>query len=201
MTHTEAQHHVDGLVGGWFDSDLTPRGHEQAVCVAAAVAERIGTSAVRLYSSDLRRAHHTARHIADRLGVNVTTDDRLRERSFGEAEGRPKEWLHGRTEPLPPDGDLLTHHDGPAGAETRLQLVHRLQAAFDEILAESYDTVVIVSHGSATSNLISLWLGIPIAAIGQGFFPLAAGSITHLAVSQAHRSHNVVALNDTAHLE
>lgn len=87
VTHTEAQHHVDGLVGGWFDSELTPRGHKQVVCVAAAVAERIGTSAVRLYSSDLRRAHQTARHIADRLGVNVTTDDRLRERSFGEAEG------------------------------------------------------------------------------------------------------------------
>ena len=26
VTHTEATHHVDGLVGGWFDSELTARG-------------------------------------------------------------------------------------------------------------------------------------------------------------------------------
>ena len=34
VSHTEATHHVDGLVGGWFDSELTMRGREHARRVA-----------------------------------------------------------------------------------------------------------------------------------------------------------------------
>ena len=30
VVHAEAQHHVDRLVGGWFDSPLTERGRKQA---------------------------------------------------------------------------------------------------------------------------------------------------------------------------
>ncbi|SFJ45631.1 probable phosphoglycerate mutase [Nocardioides psychrotolerans] len=41
VTHPEATHHVEGLVGGWFDSDLTARGHAEAELVAQALGERI----------------------------------------------------------------------------------------------------------------------------------------------------------------
>jgi hypothetical protein len=40
VTHAEATHHVDGLVGGWFDSDLTERGCLQAEAIAASLAAR-----------------------------------------------------------------------------------------------------------------------------------------------------------------
>lgn len=49
VTHPEATHVVDGLVGGWYDADLTERGAAQAQQVAAAVGP---VDAV--FSSDLR---------------------------------------------------------------------------------------------------------------------------------------------------
>ena len=201
VTHTEASHHVDGLVGGWFDSELTPHGQQQATRIAEVLAERIGSGPVGVHSSDLARARQTAAPIADRLDVEVLTDARLRERSFGEAEGRPQQWLRERAIPVPEGADLLTHHDGPAGAETRGQLAQRLYAVLHEILAEPREHLVIVSHGSATSYLILAWLGVPVAAAGRGFFRLDSGSITTLAPSPAHQSHNVLTVNETVSSE
>lgn len=102
--------------------------------------------------------------------------------------------------PVPEGGDLLSHHDGPDGVETRGQLVERLFAALADILADPCEQLVIVSHGSASSYLVSAWLGIPREAAGRGFFHLDSGSISTLAPSPAHQTHNVLSLNETAHL-
>lgn len=93
VTHPEAQHHVDGIVGGWHDSELTARGRLQAERIAEVLASRIGPQPVEVYSSDLSRASQTAKRIARRFFVEVQTDARLRERSNGEADGRPQAWL------------------------------------------------------------------------------------------------------------
>lgn len=135
VTHAEAQHHVDGVVGGWHDSELTARGRLQSDRIAEVLANRIGSHPVEVYSSDLRRASQTAERIARRFAVDVQLDARLRERSNGEADGRPQAWLAERRVPLPEYGDRPRHHDGPAGAETRLALVERLYPALDDILA------------------------------------------------------------------
>ncbi len=201
VTHPEAQHHVDGLVGGWHDSDLTPRGHQQAKRIADVLANRIGDQPVEIYSSDLRRTAQTADHLAQRFSVQVHQDPRLRERTNGEADGRPQSWLDERRIPLPESGDRLAHHDGPAGAETRLALVERLYPALDDILSSPADTQIVVSHGSATSYLILAWLGMPRTATDRGFFPLKAGSITTLRRNDTHHSNQVITLNETDHLE
>ncbi|MEU4393845.1 histidine phosphatase family protein [Kribbella sp. NPDC023855] len=200
VTHAEAQHHVDGVVGGWYDSELTARGHLQAGRIAEVLANRIGRRAVEVHSSDLRRASQTAECIARRFAVEVQTDARLRERSNGEADGRPQAWLAERRVPLPEYGDRLGHHDGPAGAETRLALVERLYPAFDDILARPVDHQIVVSHGSASSYLIAAWIGMPMMSTDRVFFPLASGSITTLLRNDTHHSHQVVALNETQHL-
>jgi probable phosphoglycerate mutase len=61
VTRTEAEHHNDGLVGGWFDSVLSEIGHRQASLVADRIRASIpaGTPC-RVYSSDLRPAVETA---------------------------------------------------------------------------------------------------------------------------------------------
>lgn len=89
VTHPEATHHVEGLVGGWHDSELTPSGGTDAVAIGDALRERIPRDAeVELFSSDLRRALQTATAIAERLGVTPVPDPRLQEKSYGVAEGR-----------------------------------------------------------------------------------------------------------------
>jgi probable phosphoglycerate mutase len=200
VTHAEAQHHVDGVVGGWHDSELTDRGRLQAERISEVLAHRIGRRPVEVYSSDLRRASQTAERIARRFAVEVQTDARLRERSNGEADGRPQAWLAERRVPLPEYGDRLGHHDGPAGAETRLALVERLYPALDDILARPVDHQIVVSHGSASSYLIAAWIGMPMMSTDRVFFPLTSGSITTLLRNDTHHSHQVVTLNETQHL-
>ncbi|MFV8247192.1 histidine phosphatase family protein [Mycolicibacterium peregrinum] len=57
VTHPEAGHHVEGLVGGWYDSDLTAKGLRDAHSVAEALREQVpGTAAVKVVSSDVRSA-------------------------------------------------------------------------------------------------------------------------------------------------
>ncbi|WP_257016432.1 histidine phosphatase family protein [Rhodococcus sp. ACS1] len=95
VTHPHAEHTERDLVGGWFDSRLTPRGRRDAGLVAQELRRRreeMGRP-LRITTSDLARAAETARILADALGAEVTADARLREISFGEAEGRPNAWL------------------------------------------------------------------------------------------------------------
>ncbi|WP_112241207.1 histidine phosphatase family protein [Kribbella monticola] len=201
VTHPEAQHHVDDLVGGWYDSELTAPGRLQAERIADVLAGKIGNQPVEVYSSDLRRASEAAERIAARFSVGVQTDPRLRERSNGEADGRPQAWLDERRIPLPEYGDRLGHHDGPAGAETRLALVERLYPALDDILRRPATNQIVVSHGSASSYLIAAWIGMPMTSTDRVFFPLTSGSITTLHRNDTHFSHQVVALNETEHLQ
>lgn len=42
ITHTVASHHRADLVGGWFDSELTELGIEQAQLTATTLAAMIG---------------------------------------------------------------------------------------------------------------------------------------------------------------
>lgn len=200
VTHAEAQHNVDGVVGGWFDSDLTRRGERQAKQIADALAGRVGAGSVSVHSSDLRRAHRTAAPVAERLDVEVRLDARLRERCFGEAEGRPVSWAQGHVIPLNAGASLLDHDDGPAGTETRRHLVERLRSALSEILVDPAEHQVVVSHGAATSHLMMALLGVPVFAADKGFFKLAKGSITTFQYSPGHGSYTAVAVNDTSHL-
>lgn len=56
VTHPEATHHVEGVVGGWYDSQLTSAGVRTAVSIAQALRSQIPDGAeVELFSSDLQR--------------------------------------------------------------------------------------------------------------------------------------------------
>ncbi|MFD0670398.1 histidine phosphatase family protein [Cohnella sp. GCM10027633] len=75
-----------GKIQGVTDIPLSDEGVSQA----RLLAERLASDGMRwdgVVSSDLKRAATTARVIADRLGLPHETDARLRERSFGRAEG------------------------------------------------------------------------------------------------------------------
>ncbi|MGQ4414048.1 bifunctional RNase H/acid phosphatase, partial [Streptomyces sp. SAS_269] len=70
---------------GGTDPSLSDAGREQAQRVAAALARRGTVQAV--VASPLARTQETARVVAARLGLDVTTDEGLRETHFGAWEG------------------------------------------------------------------------------------------------------------------
>ncbi|RED60426.1 histidine phosphatase family protein [Cohnella lupini] len=75
-----------GKIQGVTDIPLSAEGEEQARLLADRLA-REGQAWNGIYSSDLQRAMKTAEILSDRLGLPVIKDARLRERSFGQAEG------------------------------------------------------------------------------------------------------------------
>lgn len=117
MTHPEATHHLDGLVGGWYDSELTAQGQRHASLIAEELRRKIPARAdVGLISSDLRRTLATATAIGAQAGAEIVVDSSWREISYRETEGK----LAGsdpRYSPLPPEGQRMTHDGGVPGAE------------------------------------------------------------------------------------
>jgi len=75
-----------GIIQGVTDIPLS----EEGLLQARLLADRLHSEPQRwngVYCSDLQRAVQTGEILAERLGIPLIRDSRLRERSFGEAEG------------------------------------------------------------------------------------------------------------------
>ena len=201
VTHAEATHHLDRVVGGWHDSQLTPAGARAAAAAGQALRARIpADAAAEVFSSDLRRAAQTATAVARALNVEPAYDRRLREKSYGEAEGRPQEWLDQRFIPSPAAGERMEHDEGIAGAETKASLARRIYAAMDDILTSGCAHQVIVTHGMAATFVLACWIRMPLESAGYVSFRAAPGSITVLYEDDYFHNRQVVSLGDTRHL-
>lgn len=198
VTHTEAIHHVEKKVGGWFDTGLTPRGSADAKAVAARLAAMIGPADVEIFSSDLLRAAETAAIVAERFRCAVQATADLREISYGSAGGMPEEWLRTRQVPAP-DHNRMDHRGGGDG-ETRREIAERVYRAVNAIVARPCETQIIVTHGFALTFVIAAWIGMPIDTLGHVSFPARSGSITQLQQDDYWRNRAIVRLAMTEHL-
>ena len=208
VTHPEATHHVDGLVGGWFDSALTERGLRDAGRIAETLRSDFGlgsvdgagdgarpSAGVRIVSSDLLRTRQTAEVIADALGVPVELERGLREKSYGVAEGRPQSWLDERFITPPSVGERMDHDEGIEGAETKLEWFTRVYASMERLVNGTaddtddaagqaapggVDDLVIVTHGGSATPVIASWMRIPLTACAYAAFRVRSGSISLL---------------------
>lgn len=202
ITHPEATHHVDKVVGGWHDSVLTPAGRTAAAAIAQTLRTEIPTSAkVEVISSDLLRASQTAEEVASLFDVEIILDSRLREKSYGEAEGRPQQWLDQRFIPPPTLGDRMGHHEGIQGSETRGECAHRVYAAMAQILARDCEHQIIVTHGTAMTFVVAAWIKMPLESLGSVSFRAPSGSITTLKEDDHWHNRQVARLGDTRHLD
>ena len=189
ITHPEASHHIERLVGGWYDSHLTPQGLREAEQIAGLLRESVPSEAVpQLVSSDLLRTRQIADLIGATLEVRPTFELGLREKSYGVAEGRPQSWLDERFIVPPPVGERMDHDEGIGGAETKLQWVRRVYAAMARLQADPAEYRVIVTHAGTASWVIAAWMRIPIPACGYIHFRVPSGSITVL--EEDNKFHN-----------
>ena len=200
IAHPEATHHVRGLVGGWFDSHLTERGHRQAEVIGRRIRHLVpAQTEVELYSSDLTRAAQTAEAVGRHLGVPPRWKPDLREKSYGEAEGQPRGWLDERFVPPPASGDRLDHEEIP-GAETKRDFATRIYRVVEEVFASRCSQQVVVTHGFAMTFVIAAWIKMPLEAAGYVNFASSSGGITHLIEDDYFHNRGVAGVNDTSHL-
>lgn len=199
VTHTQSVHHVEGRVGGWYDTGLTERGRKDAAATAECLATLVGGRQVEIFSSDLLRTAETAAAIAARLAVPVTETAALREISYGEAGGKPQAWLDARYAAAP-DDNRLDYDCGIEGAETRRDVALRVYPCVEAIVARPCPMQIIVTHGFTLTLVMAAWMKVPIEAAGFLSFPAKSGSITHLRQDDFFRNRAVVSLADAAHL-
>lgn len=158
IQHCQSEHHVNGMMGGWNDWELTELGHEQAGRIGRRLGSELMGQSVKIYSSDLKRAMQTAAPLAERLGIGIEYRKELREKNFGPlVMGKTKEWYREHCDNF---GDKIDDRC-ISGAETKREMYQRLVPICQEILERPEDTVVIVAHGGILSVWNILWLGLP----------------------------------------
>jgi broad specificity phosphatase PhoE len=137
VRHGETDWNVQRRVQGHSDTPLNETGREQARALADELAEE---QIDAVYSSDLVRAHETARIVAESHGLGVTAIPDLRERHFGTWEGLSDNEVLERF----PEAETGTWGDG----ESRHEMAQRVFDALERI-ADTHPAgrVVVVSHG------------------------------------------------------
>lgn len=143
--HGETDWNAAGRWQGWADRPLTERG----VAQARALADELASLAlVAVYASDLQRARATAEIVADRLGLPVSIDPRLREVDVGSWSGLTTEEARERF-----PAAYARWRDGGEGwddGETYEHMGERVVAAIHDVAAaHDGDSVLVVCHGGA----------------------------------------------------
>lgn len=145
IRHGETAWNAEHRIQGSLDIPLSAAGFWQAGRLAQKLAaERIDA----VYASDLARAWLTAEPVAEKHGLPLRADIRLRERCFGIFEGHTLDEIAAR---WPAEFAALRERD-PAWAmpegESGAAFIERVNAALHDIaLAWAGATVAVVAHG------------------------------------------------------
>lgn len=203
VRHGQTTGNVRKLLSGVSDDPLTLFGRKQAAAMGRTLAALILDGTLppvhTLYVSPLQRARHTARTIAEPLGLTPIVRADLREINFGAMEGLTEEEAVERF----PDArrafarDVFTMDFHFPGGESRRGFHQRAKDVFADIVARHPgEHVIVVAHGGI--------LGIAIAYYMTGSserwrdYVLANCSISRLTVQGDDVTLHAV--NDVSHL-
>jgi len=181
-----------GRAQGHRDIPLNEDGLDQARRFAATFDVR----ADHIFTSDLARAHATAKHYADRHALEVQVREALRERSFGDFEGEPYHWVTEQMESRAMAEGIHLAAVRPPNGESFHDVWQRLDG-FVEELRELDGTVAAFAHGGSGSVLMARLLdGRPEMARSFRF-----GNTGFSELERRGNRYVLVRYNDSRHLE
>ena len=191
IRHGESTHNFEGRIQGQLDTKLTDLGVRQA----EALAKRLeGESFDEVYSSDLERAHHTAKIALP--DADIKLDKRLQEISFGILEGKKRE------EFSEADKEVYAYFNGdrfnrriPEG-ETWQDHIKRTESWLNDL--PSSGRVIAFSHGGSIRALVFSILGHHPANYE---WHIVFGNTCINRFRFEKRTKLIYGVNDTAHLE
>ncbi len=195
IRHGESEWNAAHRYSGQLDIPLSPLGQKQALCLA----ERLATEPLAaIYSSPLRRAHHTALALADRKRLPVHLDDNLMEIRHGLWQGLTVDqvtaqfaddysrWRTQPTQVVMPQGESL------------LDLARRVQD-FQRVIGEQREgALAICSHDAVLRVLTLSLLGLALEHFWK--FSFENASLTILDSINSANCFRLTTLNDTTHL-
>lgn len=157
VRHGETDWNRTMRIQGQSDVELNAQGEEQARRLGARMA---GWRIDRAITSDLARARETARLILGDRTVPLETDERLRERHFGEWEGLTREQVEARDR----DGARRWREEPwtfrPPGGESLADVARRATPVVEELRGEK-GHILVVSHGGTLQTVLRHLLGWP----------------------------------------
>ncbi|MCH8978077.1 MAG: histidine phosphatase family protein [Armatimonadetes bacterium] len=193
VRHGQTSWNKEGRAQGHSDTELDDDGLAQARSLVAPFSK---IEVKRVLSSDLKRCAQTAACIGEATGVEVEHMKNLREQSFGSFEGSPYEVLRQHLAQVSAEKGIERYMARAAGGES----FHDVSLRIEKVAAtlDHGEPTVVVSHGGATSLLISHLIGA--GAQAARAFRLANCSITELR-RREDGVWQIVRLNDCSHLE
>ena len=173
IRHGESEADLLDVHEGRADFELTERGHEQAIAMAKCVAENFRLT--RIYSSTLKRAAQTAKHLSDKTGIAIELDPDLMEFNNGLLAGLSRE----DADRLYPHVENLPIDQAAYGQESKVEFRSRAENALQRVLSEngSESVIAIVTHGGMVNQLYGALLHMP---IGENRFFRTADTGIHI---------------------
>lgn len=157
VRHGQAQSNIDKIMAGVTDAPLTEEGAKQAE-IRKQEFESIKFDGV--FSSDLVRAKRTAEIIAAERQLAINTRELLRERHFGDWEGKPEEGplqiIRESLEKIKNSTDFEKRQlSFISGFENDNEITSRMLIVLREIAAAYLgQTILVASHGSIMRALL-----------------------------------------------
>ena len=172
VRHGESTWNASGFVQGQANGPvLTRRGRTEAADIAGRLAD---TTITAIYTSDLTRARETAEIVGRAVRIVPRRDRALRERNFGQAQGRPHSELPSAASGI--EIDRVVDADArPAEGESLTELYERVAAFIDELEMRAPEgDVLVVTHGGVIRVAQAYCSGIPAAGMAWGPVPNAS---------------------------
>lgn len=183
VRHGETVWHSENRYAGVSEIDLSPLGHEQAEQLATWAG---GARLSAIWCSPQRRAIETATPCADRAGLRLEVDARLRELDFGAGEGLtstqmldrfPAAFAAFRTDPIV--NHLPGGEDPVAAAARFVACLHDIATLFPD------GRVLVVAHATAIRLALCDLLGLPLGDYRRLFPTLSNGALTQVRMTEA----------------
>ena len=181
---------------GWFDSDLTPFGEQQA----DATGRRLATFGIQhIYTSDLVRTRQTTQFANQHIGAPVDIRLELREIFLGDWEGKNTAGRRALDEEYFDAWQAHTSDLPYPNGENGSLVFFRTDRLLRELVQTPAEAILIVTHAGVIRSLVSTYLGLGI----EKRFNLQIDhcSITTLSYNPEKQTFSLINLNDCAHLE
>lgn len=193
--HGETEWNIEKKMQGWKDSNLTPKGIENAIALGNRLKE---VDFNCIYSSSSQRAIHTAELIRGNRNIHLVSDENLREINLGEWEGK----TFVEFEKLDNQGHKAfmetPHLFAPKSGESFFQVRDRIDAAMNKIINENkHGNVLIVTHAIIVKTIMSLLKDIPVEKLWETPF-IHGTSLSIVGVNSKNTS--VIIEGDVSHI-